>query len=307
MTISDLNNTISMSIRGRRFLSDEKINSTFKFFILLYGVRIDERLSFAIASKFIVILLFLAVFSANGLAQVVSRDSTLTAIESLYNSGQYLFAELEARRTLEEPDLNDSTKVQIEKWIAFSLIAQGKSAIAKERFILLFRIDDAFELDPVLTSPKILSVFNDAKSKFIAQKKSAPPDTTSLSVEHSTESSTISFRTIVFPGWEQIHQNRTGSGYMFLGAGAVTLASGFAFEFLRSGAREDYLQASSVSEISSKYDTYNTYRKAEIYSFTAFALIYIVSEIDVFTGSNMNIQSAYSIRGGNQMVFTVRF
>ena len=95
-------------------------------------------------------------------------DSSLKQIEALYNSAQYVTAELEARRLYEEMDLTDSARVQIEKWVAFSLIAQGKSSIARERFVTLLSINPDFELDPVLTSPKILSVFYEAKTKFLS-------------------------------------------------------------------------------------------------------------------------------------------
>ncbi|MDP1677303.1 MAG: hypothetical protein Q8L88_10610 [Bacteroidota bacterium] len=236
-------------------------------------------------------------------AQNGSTFSTLNDIEILYNNGQYLSAELEARRMYEQSGLTDSTKVQLEKWIAFALIAQGKSSLAKERFVALFTIDGTFELDPILTSPKILSVFNDARVKFISQKKTIVID----SSKFFSEQQTVSYRTIIFPGWEQFYQGRTASGYVHSGAGIITLTSGIVFEILRSDARKEYLSATLLSDISSKYDTYNSYRKAEIYSFAAFALIYIASEIDVFTSTEVSIQPKYSANQGNQFLLTIRF
>jgi hypothetical protein len=239
--------------------------------------------------------------------QSVSAFSNLGDIDSLYSNGQYLSAELEARRMYEQAGLNDSTKVQLEKWIAFSLIAQGKPSLAKERFVSLLNIDGVFELDPILTSPKILSVFNDARVKFISQKKNATMD----SLQHVSALQplqySVSYRTMIFPGWEQFNQGRTSSGYIYGGVGIVTLTSGMVFEFLRSNARKKYLAATILSDISSQYDSYNSYRKAEIYSFTAFAFVYIASEIDVFTASGVSIQPKYSTNQGNQLLLTVRF
>lgn len=244
------------------------------------------------------ILSFCALLSAqNG-----NSLSSLNDIEALYNGGQYLSAELEARRMFEQSELNDSTKAQLEKWIAFALIAQGKSSLARERFVALLNIDGTFELDPILTSPKILSVFNDARVKFISQKKAVTVDSLQQSAHYS-----ITYRTVVFPGWEQFYQGRTTSGYLYCGAGIITLTSGVVFEILRSTARKEYLDAVKVSDISSKYDTYNTYRKAEIISFAAFALVYVVSEIDVFTATEVTIQPKYSTNIGNQVLLTIRF
>lgn len=254
------------------------------------------------------LLLVVGILSANLFAQNSSIDSTLNEIELLYNNGQYVSAELEARRMTENTDLNDSTKVILEKWIAFSLIAQGKSSAARERFISLLKIDETFELDAVLTSPKILSVFNDARTKFLSQKRNFVADSMQHnSIKQQIANTSISYRTIVFPGWEQLHQGRTTNGYIFLGAGAMTFTSGIVFEFLRSSARNDYLAATNASEISSKYDTYNTYRKAEMYSFSLFALTYILSEIDVFSHSSLSIQPSISLQGNSEMRMTIRF
>ena len=54
--------------------------------------------------------------SASSLGQNgVQVDSTLKEIETLYNSAQYVVAELEARRLYEEAELSDSAQVQMEK------------------------------------------------------------------------------------------------------------------------------------------------------------------------------------------------
>lgn len=218
----------------------------------------------------------------------ISVDSTLHEIESLYNNARYVDAELEARRLSEEMSVSDSTKVQIEKWIAFSLIAQGRIAPARERFISLLSINPDFDLDAVLTSPKILSVFNDAKAKYRSNKRN---QSDSLKADRQRIAQTITYRTALFPGWEQLHHGRTTSGSLFLGAGAATLGAGIAFEILRSNARDEYLKATIPTDINTKYDSYNSYRKAEIYSFVGFAVVYLFSEIDVFTNTDSPLLS----------------
>ena len=66
----------------------------------------------------------------------------------------------------------------------------------------------------------------------------------------------------------------------------MTLGAGIALEALRSSARNEYLSATTPPAIEAKYSTYNKYYKAEAYAFSAFALIYIVSEVDVFGNAN---------------------
>ncbi|MFZ4621454.1 MAG: hypothetical protein ACOYNS_12910 [Bacteroidota bacterium] len=258
--------------------------------------------------KIFLLLAIVTICCGNLAAQNLSGEYLLQTIESLYNNGQYISAELEARRLQEQSGMSDSVRVQTEKWIAFSLIAQGKSSAAKERFVSLLRIDDAFELDPVLTSPKILSVFNDAKVKYFMQKKTAAADSSAfISRLLLQQPQPVTYRTALFPGWEQLHQGRETMGWIFLGSGAVTLASGLTCEFLRADARSAYLKETAAGPIDDAYKRYNNYRKAEIYSFSAFVLIYIASEVDVFTNTNVSVQPAYSQNLGNQLLLTVRF
>ena len=146
------------------------------------------------------------------------------------------------------------------------------------------KIDPDYDLDPILTSPKILAVYNDARSVFLSSRRSqSSGEPTAMLLQRNQ----MTFRTLLFPGWEQLYQGKSTKGLIFLGAGAAALSSGIVFEMLRSDARTEYLNASLPSDIATKYDSYNTYRKAEIYSFIAFAAVYIVSEIDVVSSQDL--------------------
>lgn len=236
-----------------------------------------------------------------------SVRSALLSVDSLYSSGAYLRAEVEARRLLEHPSLGDSAVITLHKYIAFSLIAQGKTDIAREHFKSVLTIDPDYSLDPVLTSPKILLVFNETKRSFLSSRKLLR-DTLATPVKRGQSS--ITYRTVVFPGWEQLHEGRTTMGSLFLGAGVATLGSGLVFEILRSSAHQEYLAGTVPSDISSKYDLYNRYYKSEIASFIAFAVVYISSEINVFASDrspSVSIQSAVTPSRGTVLTFAVRF
>ncbi|MCK9408810.1 MAG: hypothetical protein WCX28_14465 [Bacteriovoracaceae bacterium] len=256
----------------------------------------------------LIVFFLLLQISAQSVAQERSLDSLLSVIESAYNSGQYVSSELEARRMFELSGLNDSVKVQLEKWVAFSLIAQGKSSAAKDRFVALLQRDDSFELDPVFTSPKILSVFNDARVTFVTMRKLMSADSLhQINRQSFAENRGISFRTIVFPGWEQIHCGRTETGYWLLGAGIISLTSGAACEVFRANTREEYLKATTTSEITSRYNSYNTFRKAEVYSLAAFAVIYVLSEVDVFLNTDVTFEPTYSSQGSVTLQLSLKF
>jgi len=237
---------------------------------------------------------FIALCSVDLSAQTLTPiDSSLAEIKSLFDNGSYISAELQARRLLEDRRVSDSARVQLEKYVAFSLVAQGKNNSATEHFVNALRIDSSLTLDTVLTSPKILAVFNAAKVEFYKENQevrfagSRPGAAPGASSDRS-------FRTIVFPGWEQVYQGRTEKGDILLGAGAVTAISSITFDFLRRDARTKYLQATTPELASSRYNTYNAYYKTEFYSVSAFILVYLYSEIDAFVNLPPHFKLDYS-------------
>lgn len=206
-------------------------------------------------------------------------DSAAALVQSLYEGGSYLSAELEARRLLERDGLSDSIRILGEQYLSFALVAQGKNSSAREHFITILLIDSSYTLDPVLTSPKIISVFNQAYDRYLVMRSEENPPPTELPV---VASGGITFRTLIFPGWEQIHQGRPTKGYILVGAGAASLGSFVVFDFLRRSAREDYLAAGTPERAASKYEVYNRYYKAQFYSGIAFVVVYFYSQFDAF-------------------------
>jgi hypothetical protein len=257
----------------------------------------------------LVIILLVGLFGGtwNTHAQSDSIRTGIQSIEALYNSGAYLGAEVEARRMLERADINDSSRAEIHRLIAFSLIAQGKQELAKERFALVLHLFPAYTLDPVYTSPKILIIFNETKQHFLSSQKPTKP---MVDITAAIEPMTRTYRTILFPGWEQLHAGRTTTGTLFLGAGIATLGAGITFEFLRISARQDYLSATDPAEFNSKYETYNRYYKAEVASFISFAIVYLASEIDIFTSYQQTpiaIRTEYSKFRGSTLSLAIKF
>jgi hypothetical protein len=217
----------------------------------------------------------------------------------------YSLCELESRRLLEQKSLSDSVVIILEKHIAFSLVAQGKTQSAIEHFVAILEIDSNYELDPALTSPKILTVFNKAKELFLSQNRfsSPKPRIDTIFVKN------ISYRTIIFPGLEQLNQERKATGWIFFSSGALALGSTLIFDILRRDARKDYLNAYTTELAQDKYDSYNNYNKAEIYSAITFALIYISSQLEVFFNTPLSPISVQLTKSNhiNQLSFQIKF
>lgn len=222
-----------------------------------------------------ILFLLLYLLPSPGIGQTTA-DSSMAIVRSLYDDGKYSNAEFEARRLLERKEIGDSLRIQIEQQLAFALVAQGQHDAAVEHFSAIFLLSPSFELDAVLTSPKIMIAFNEAKLQSFSRQRH--PGTGTVP---TTTYGHASWRTLVFPGWEQSYRGRSSTGIVFAGAGAATLASLIYCDIQRRETRNDYLSASMSLLAASKYTRYNRYYKAEIYSVLAFAAVYFASQLDV--------------------------
>jgi hypothetical protein len=226
----------------------------------------------------------------------VNPDSVMTVVRSLYDQGSYLSAEVEARRMLDNRSLPDSIRIRAEQYLAFSLVAQAKNAVAAEHFIEVLKIDSTFALDPVLTSPKILTVFADARRQFAAMM-GADPDAAGIA-RHPTDHR-VTFRAVVFPGWEQVYQGKPTKGYTLVGAGILALGLTMYFDQERRNARDAYLEANTPDLAASKYARYNNFYKAEYYSIGAFVVLYVYSQLDAFLDLPPHIDPTLSRRNSS--------
>ena len=230
------------------------------------------------ASLLCFILLTALTSFAQAAAPAAADDSAAAKIRQLYEEGSYSTAELEGRRDLDQPGLRDSVRIQIEKYIAFSLIAQDRAEFAESHFWNILQRDSSFVLDPQLTSPKILNIFQKVQERFFAARPSRPEQQTV-----SRAAARVTFRAALFPGWEQLYQGRTAGGYAFLSAGTVEVLLFAYCDVQRGNARSSYLSAGTSELASSRYTTYNGYYKGEIYSAAAFGITYLISEFEALT------------------------
>jgi hypothetical protein len=213
-------------------------------------------------------------------AQTAARaDSLLTIIRDLYEKGSYLTAEVEARRLLDNHSLPDSMRVRAEQYLSFSLVAQAKNAGAIDHFVTILKIDSTYALDSVLTSPKILAVLAEARRQYgiVGPSSALHPQNSQQTADRG-----VTFRTVLFPGWEQTYRGRTTKGYALIGAGALSLGLTIYCDRERRTAHDDYIAASTPELAAARYTRYNNFYKAEYYSLGAFIVIYLYSQLDAF-------------------------
>lgn len=204
------------------------------------------------------------------------QDTIVARIKILYSNAMYERAELEARRALStDTTLSPEYRTELEKYLAFSLVAEGRNREAKQHFIEALKLTPDLTLDPVLVSPKIIAVFDEAKGEFKTYQNKASSSST-------PPTSGVSWRVLVYPGWEQYRQGRIIKGITLAALESALITTTLLLDMRRRSAREAYLSAVEPPDIESKYASYNRLQKAEIYTAAAAIGVWFYSQLDAF-------------------------
>ena len=263
-------------------------------------------------ARILIATLFLAGAVLHLVAQTRNQpDLSLVLIQKLFDDGKYADCEIESRRVMERHGSSDSIAITAEQFLAFTLVVQGQTNLAINHFVHILQTYPDFELDVALTSPKIMSVFNEAKYKVAVMPKpkedlqQPPSETATVTIPQPA----VSYRTLIFPGWEQVHQNRVTTGTLFAIVGGSSFVSALAFTILKNAAHNDYLDATQSSDIDKKYKRYNSLYKAQIYSIAAFGVTYLISQVDAFVNlpSGIDVRSSANIGNDTGAAISVAF
>ena len=115
------------------------------------------------------IILFILVMLGVSFAQQVSADSLELMLErakTFYDNGEYEHAISELEKALQYlKQLEQGDQVEAYKYLAFSYVAFGDKVKAKEQFKKALALEPNLTLDPATVSPKIIKVFEEAKSE----------------------------------------------------------------------------------------------------------------------------------------------
>ena len=114
-----------------------------------------------------ILLIFSALYllQSNLIAQ--TKDYEIFQLRFLYNEIKFEAVILQGQNLLKELNSPDKNQlVEIHKYLALSFFNVGNQDSSRTHFYSLLSINPDFEPDPVKTSPKILSFYQDIKSNF---------------------------------------------------------------------------------------------------------------------------------------------
>lgn len=224
-----------------------------------------------------------------GYAQEVPEDSLvrmLEAAKTYYNSGEYENAINELENALQYlKQLEQGDQVEAYKYLAFSYVAFGDNAKAKEQFKKALILNPGLELDPAVVSPKIIKVFEEAKSEMASVTPPViEPEPEPEPVTSGKRPSTFGalWRSCLLPGWGQKYKGESKKGSQLMIAAGVTFGLSAVSITLMEVSHSDYLDVppGSVDEMNDKYKMYRFWSNAAFFSTVSFGAVYLYNIYD---------------------------
>jgi len=195
---------------------------------------------------------------------------------------------LAAKLLQERESLSTADQIKVLEMKAISHYSLLEMNASLSCFLEILKLDSSYELDPIKTSPKILSFFNEIKAGF-QQEAASPPaasaDTAKEIIQKPAPSVTplrnAMARSLLLPGWGHHYLHESKKAWPLCLAGAITLGAGIYFAFDCREKERDYLNEIDKAQMDAKYQKYNRSYQARNILLSSFAAIWLYSQIDI--------------------------
>jgi len=240
-------------------------------------------------------------------AQEMPEDSLVLMLEAAklyYNSGEYENAIDELENALQYlKQLEQGDQVEAYKYLAFSYVAFGDNEKAKVQFKKALMLKPDLELDPAIVSPKIIKVFEEAKSEMGKIPEPPPviePEPEPPSAIRRPSMFGALWRSCLLPGWGQKYKGESKKGSQLMIAAGVTFGVSAVSITLMEVSHSAYLDVppSNVNEMNSKYKMYRFWTNASFFSAVSFGVIYLYNIYDAAFKRTRVKYSLYDTRTG---------
>src|SRR4030043_717846 len=254
------------------------------------------------------------IFIGVSFAQNVTSDSLASMLErakGYYNGGEYEEAINELEDALQFlKQLKHVDQVEAYKYLAFSYVAFGDNAKAKAQFKKALALNPQLELDPASVSPKIIKVFEEAKTEMgtsptpppvkppiLPVKPPVQPLVRSISKFHAT------MRSCFVPGGGQMYKGHKGKGTMIMIGSGVTLGLGLTAAVIAEKKHQKYYEICDerpwdYDAIDNAWSAWNRWVNITGVSFLAFGCVYAYNVFDVLTSKPQTSWSSLDDKPG---------
>ncbi|MBN2413554.1 hypothetical protein JXQ31_17890 [candidate division KSB1 bacterium] len=187
---------------------------------------------------------------------------------------------------LNRTDLNEQQLLAVYKMRALSNYSLLQMNLALKDFIEILNINPEFSLDPVQTSPKIITFFNEIKANFQAREENpqvieTQRDTIRIVKDTSGLFKNMLIRSVIVPGSGHIYLDNSAKGWLLTSASSVTLAGAVYYIFDCNRKEKSYLNETNPALIEEKYNNYNSSYKKRNILITTYAVLWLYSQTDI--------------------------
>jgi len=197
-------------------------------------------------------------------------------------------------------NLNQQQLLSVYRMRALSNYSHLHMNLALKDFIEILKINPAFSLDPVQTSPKILTFFNEIKSNFRTgeEKPQIIPiqkDTVQIVRDTSGLFKSMLIRSILIPGWGHLYLNNSAKGLLLTTASTLSLGGAVYYIIDCNKAKKTYLNETNPALINIKYNDYNSSYKKRNILIATYAVFWLYSQTDILFFQNKKLSSKMNL------------
>lgn len=183
----------------------------------------------------------------------------VAAVWDAYQALDYAAAADSAEAALQRVDQYTPDELaELHTVLGLIAYSEGRTADASSQFQNALSLDPALELDPLYVSPKILDFFATVRAERL-QSRAAEPEAAAnvryVIVEDRRVEAAL--RSMLVPGWGQLHKGERRKGYLLLGTWSAAAAGTVLTYVQRREAADAYEAATTPDEAMRLYDTYN--------------------------------------------------
>lgn len=218
-------------------------------------------------------------------------EDVVIPIQQAYDEGDIDRTEYLALKALQHPESLTSEQIQeIRKLLAFCYVALDDRPSAKTEFLKVLEANPRTTLDPMLVSPKIISVFEEAKREF----RNKPPEEKTF--DPKALQLQASMRSLILPGWGHWKKGQKTRGSVFLAAQGITLGSWIGLAVHTNSLRDDYRSETVPAEIESSYQDYKDAMRFRNIAGIAALVVYVGAFFDTLYGPAPEPPAAFSMQ-----------
>ena len=221
---------------------------------------------------------------------VRAENDFVSRAEGFYSRGEYLLVIDFIETTLSDTlGLGAEERILLLRLLGSSYVAVGNTESAKKQFKNMLELEPDSELDPILVSPKIVAVFQEARRELEAEQAVSKPETLSTKLAPQEPNRNVwlapAMKSLIVPGLGQFQNGHQGKAYLFLSSEIVSLAGLLVSQVKFEEARTAYTGNDDPSKMEVLYNNYNTWYMVRNGFVATSVGICVVSSVDAIIGA----------------------